>query len=280
MQDRRVVAKIPEISLNEMAGLSVLVSIAILYFAELSYHQVMKTSLFAVVYLWLVVSAGAEIKPAKDRKSLLDSDPDVVYLSQTVKKTIELTVIKEAPVFSDKGGKSRIGTLKTGQTLPLEAMSDKAYKVRGQGTRNDIAGWVAPWAFSSKDPDFVENLKKLYTRQIDVQALIAAKKVAIGMTLDEVSLVKGKPTKTTVRRTNAGQSGSWEYVDFETVNHYTTRIDPRTGQAFRQFAYATQEERGKVVIEFTNDVVSAIEESEDHKGGNVRVIGPPVVFGW
>lgn len=240
----------------------------------------MKTALSAVISLCLVIPASAEVKTVKGHKSLLESDPDVVYLAQTIIKPIELTVIKEAPVFSDKGGTSRIGTLKTGQTLPLEAMTEKAYKVRGQGTRNDISGWVPPWAFSSKDPDFVSNLKKLYTRQIDVQALIAAKKVAIGMTLEEVNLSKGKPTKTTVRRTNAGQSGTWEYIDFETVNHYTTRLDPRTGQAFRQFAYATQEEKGKVVVEFTNDVVSALEESEDHKGGNVRIVGPPVIIGW
>jgi len=240
----------------------------------------MKTALFAILALSLVIPAGADVKPAKGRKSLLESDPDVVYLAQTIKKPIELTVIKETAVYSDKGGVSRIGTLKAGQTLPLEAMTDKAYKVRGQGTRNDLAGWVQPSAFSSKDPDFVANLKKLYTRQIEVQALIAAKKVAIGMNPDEVALSRGKPTKTTVRRTNAGQSGTWEYIDYETVNHYTTRIDPRTGQAYRQLAYSTQEEKSKVVIEFTNDVVSAIEESEDHKGGNVRVIVPPVVFGW
>ena len=240
----------------------------------------MKTALFAILALCLVIPAGAEVKPAKARKSLLESDPDVVYLAQTIKKPIELTVIKEAPVFSDKGGVSRIGTLKAGQTLPLEEMTDKVYKVRGQGTRDAVAGWVQPSAFSSKDPDFVANLKKLYIRQIDVQALIAAKKVAIGMTLDEVALSRGKPTKTTLRRTNTGQSGTWEYIDYETLNHYTTRIDPRTGQAYRQLAYSTQEEKSKVVIEFTNDVVSAIEESEDHKGGNVRIVVPPVVFGW
>jgi hypothetical protein len=234
----------------------------------------------AIVCLCLMLPAAAEIKPAKARKSLLESDPDVVYLAQTLKKPIELTVIKEAPVFSDKNGKTRIGTLKVDQKVPLEALTEKAYKVRGKGTRDDIAGWVPPWAFSSKDPDFVANLKKLYQRQITLQALIAAKDIAIGMTLDEVGLSKGKPTKTTLRRTSAGQSGTWEYVDYETVNHYTTRVDPRTGQVYRQFAYATQEEKGKTVIEFTDDVVSAIEESKDRKGGNVRIIVPPVAFGW
>lgn len=113
-----------------------------------------------------------------------------------------------------------------------------------------------------------------------MQALIAAKKVAIGMTLEEVGLAKGKPTKTTVRRTANGQSGTWEYIDYETVKHYITRVDPRSGQLYQQFSYATQEEKGKTVIEFTNDVVSAIEETEDRKGGKVRVIVPPVIFGW
>ncbi|MEI6675464.1 MAG: hypothetical protein WCO57_09830 [Verrucomicrobiota bacterium] len=240
----------------------------------------MKAACHLLLALCLVLPAAAESKPVKGRKSLLESDPDVVYLAQTVKKPIELTVIKEAPVFSDKNGKVRIGSLKVDQVVPLEAMTEKAYKVRGQGTREDVAGWVPPWAFSSKDPDFVASLKKLYTRQIAVQKLIAAKGVAIGMTLDEVTLAKGKPTKTTLRRTKAGQNGTWEYVDYETVNHYTTRLDPRTGLAYRQFAYATQEEKGKMVLEFTSDVVSAIEESKDQKGGNVRIIVPPVVFGW
>ncbi|MEI6654114.1 MAG: hypothetical protein WCP45_05045 [Verrucomicrobiota bacterium] len=240
----------------------------------------MKAACQLFLALCLVIPAAAEIKPVKGRKSLLESDPDVVYLAQTVKKPIELTVIKEAPVFSDKNGKVRIGSLKVAQVVPLEAMTEKAYKVRGQGTREAVAGWVPPWAFSSKDPDFVANLKKLYTRQIAVQGLIAVKGVAIGMTPDEVTLSKGKPTKTTLRRTKAGQNGTWEYVDYETVNHYTTRVDPRTGLAYRQFAYATQEEKGKMVIEFTSDVVSAIEESKDQKGGNVRIIVPPVVFGW
>lgn len=240
----------------------------------------MNAACHTLLALCLVLPLAADIKPVKPRKSLLESDPDVVYLAQTLKKPIELTVIKEAPVFSDKNGKTRIGSLKADQKVPLEAITEKAYKVRGQGLRDDVAGWVPPWAFSSKDPDFVANLKKLYTRQIAVQALIAAKDVAIGMTLDEVTLSKGKPTKTTLRRTKTGQSGTWEYVDYETINHYTTRVDPRTGQVYRQFAYATQEEKGKTVIEFTNDVVSAIEESKDQKGGNVRIVVPPLVFGW
>jgi hypothetical protein len=65
---------------------------------------------------------------------------------------------------------------------------------------------VAPWAFSSKDPQFVFHLKELYERQIQVQETDRQdKQIAVGMTLDEVSLSRGKPTKTSLRKTEKGQ---------------------------------------------------------------------------
>ena len=239
----------------------------------------MKPEILALIAALLVTPLAAETKRA-ERKSLLDSDPEVVYLEQTLKKPIELKVIKEAPVFSDKEGQHRLGTLKADQTVRLEAITEKIYRVRGQGTRDGISGWVAPWAFSSPDPEFVANFKLLYQRQIQVQALIAAKNVAVGMTMDEVTLVKGKPTKTSVRKTGTGESGRWEFIDYEQIKHYTTTVDPQTGAAYRQLAYVTQEEKSKTAVEFENDVVTAIEESEDHQGGNVRVIVPPLLFRW
>ena len=239
----------------------------------------MKPEMFALVAALLVTPLAAEPKHT-ERKSLLDSDPDVVYLEQTLKKPIDLKVLKEAPVFSDKEGQHRLGTLKAEQIVRLEAITDKIYRVRGQGTRDGISGWVAPWAFSSPDPDFVANFKLLYERQIQVQKLIAAKEAAVGMTLDEIALAKGKPTKTSVRKTGTGQSGRWEFIDYEEIKHYTTTIDPQTGAAYRRLAFVTQEEKSKTAVEFENDIVTAVEESEDHKGGNVHIIVPPLLFRW
>jgi hypothetical protein len=238
----------------------------------------MKPGMILLIAASLAAPLIAE--PRGERKSLLDSDPDCVYLDRTLKKPIELKVIKEAPVFSDKEGSHRLGTLKADQTVHLEAITDKIYRVRGQGTRDGIAGWVAPWAFSSKDPDFVAHFKQLYERQIQVQALIEAKKVAVGMTPDEVSQSLGKPTKTSLRKTDKGQSGRWEFIEYDQVKNYVTRIDPTTGAAYRQLASVTQVEKSRVAVEFENDVVTAVEESEDHQGGNVRIIVPPVIFGW
>jgi hypothetical protein len=240
----------------------------------------MKRMMLLLVPGLLVVPLGAEVKNAR-KGGLLEQDPDVVYLDHHFDKAVELVVIKEAPVYSDKDGRHRLGALKTDQKVKLEAMTERAYRVRGQGTRDGIVGWVAPWAFASKDPDFVENLKKLYERQQAVKKLVAANEVAIGMTMDEVGESLGAPTKTTLRRTEKGQSGSWEFIDYEETKHYTTVRDPYTGQIYRKLSHITQEEKGKIAVEFENDVVTAIEQSEDRRrGGNVRIIVPPVVFGW
>jgi hypothetical protein len=239
----------------------------------------MKTALVSALLLSLLLPASAQLRRA-ERKSLLDREPDVIHLAEHVEKPIELTVVKEAAVFSDKNGKNRLGSLVADQVVVLEAMTDKAYKVRGQGARHGISGWVGPHAFSSKDPDFVANLKKLHARQIEVQALIEDKQVAIGMTPEEVEKARGAPTKRQVRQTDKGQTGRWEYIDYEQVSHYTTVRDPISGQIYRQLSHVTQEEKGKTVVEFENGVATSLEESEQRPGAKVRIIVPPVIFAW
>jgi hypothetical protein len=239
----------------------------------------MKSALVSALLLSLLLPVSAQTKRV-ERKSLIDREPDVVHLADHVKTPIELEVAKDAPVFSDKNGKNKLGILKSGQIVILEAMTEKAYKVRGQGEKHGISGWVGPQAFSSKDPNFVENLKKLHVRQIEVQALIDEKQVAIGMTPDEVSKARGNPTKTSVKQTEKGQTGRWEYIDVEQVQHYTYRRDPVSGQTYRQFSHVTEEEKSKTVVEFENGLVSSLEESEQRRGAPVKIIVPPVVFVW
>jgi hypothetical protein len=217
----------------------------------------------------------------KDRASLLDSDPDVVYLEQFMEKPVTLNVVKQAPVFSDRNGKNRLGYLKADQTVQVEAITDKVYRVRGQGLSDGIAGWVAPWAFTSKDPDFVKHLKEVYDRQIQVMKLIADKQIAIGMTLGEVEQAIGKPTKTSVRKTEKGNSGTWEFIEYREIKHYNTRVDPVTGQTYRILSHVEQIERERTNVEYEDDVVSAIEESEDRRRRSaLKTVIPPLLWVW
>lgn len=216
----------------------------------------------------------------KDKESLFESEPGVVYLNTVFEKPIKLNVIEQYPVFSDKEASHRLGFLKADQVVELEGMTEKAYRVRGQGTKDGIAGWVSPKAFSHTDKDFVEKLKKVFERQLAVNEIIKNKGVAIGMTVNEVQRSRGKPTKTTMRIAPAGESGTWEYIDFDEIKHYITKVDPVSGQAFRQFSHATREETGKTTVEFKDGAVSALEEMEDKGAGNVTIIIPPVIIGW
>jgi hypothetical protein len=235
----------------------------------------------SILILSLVFALLISTEAKSERKSLLNSEPGVIYLEEILEVPIKLKVIKEAPVYSDKEGKIRLGFLKANQTVELEGMTEKAYRVRGQGrSNNGIVGWVGPHAFSHPQEDFIAKLKQLYERQILVKKVIDDKGIAIGMTLDEVDKSRGKPTKTSVRRTAKGEAGSWEYIDYEEVKHYVTRIDPVSGQSFRQLSHVTREETGKTVVEFEDGLVSALQEDVDNGPGNVRIIIPPLVFGW
>lgn len=239
----------------------------------------MKAGIAALLPFALVLFFTGEARG--QRKSLLNSEPGVIYLADILEVPIKLKVIKEAAVFSDKDGKNRLGFLKADQTVELEGMTEKAYRVRGQGrTNNGIVGWVGPHAFSHPQADFVAKLKQLYERQIAVDKIIEDKGIAIGMTLVEVDKSRGKPTKTSVRRTAKGEAGSWEYIDYEEIKHYVTRIDPVSGQSFRQFSHITREIKGKTVVEFEDGLVSAVQEDENSGPGSVRIILPPFIFGW
>lgn len=235
---------------------------------------VMRPAMAILFTCLLAIPLDAQVKRTP-RKSLLDSEPGVVYLEQASVKPLELKVIREAPVFSDKEGKHQLGTLAANQIARIEAITDKVYRVRGMGTRGGIAGWVAPWAFSPNDPEFAAKLKQFYDRQIQVQELIAANQIACGMTMEEISRVLGKPTKTSSRKTETGETALWEYVRYEEVKHYITRVDPTTGTPYRQLSHITQEEKSRINVDFENQIATAIEESKDHSKKSPRIILPP-----
>lgn len=236
-------------------------------------------ALSAALILSSAFSAQAEIRK-HERKSLINSEPDVVYTEDFTDKQIELLAVVESAVYATKKGVRRLGVLKLDSKAKLVGFTDRAYKIQGEATHSTISGWVSPKALASKDKDFVENLKKVYERQLEVRELIANHEVAIGMSMDEVSAALGKPTKSKIRRTATGQSGKWEFIEFEVVDHYQTVRDPATGAIYRQRTHSTKEELNKLAVEFENDVVTALEETENNDGGKIKIVVPPLVFGW
>jgi len=214
------------------------------------------------------------------RKSLLNNDPDVLYLEGYSAKPMEFLVAEPAVGYANKKGGQKLTTFKKGSKLTLLAMTDKAYKVLGKGKYGKVRAWVDPQKLASKDPKFVENLKKLYVRQMTVNSMIAKKEVAIGMTLDEVSQSLGDPTKKETKITKDGRVGKWEFINYVQHKHYNYVRNPVSGQVFKQLSHITTEEKGKITVEFENDIITSITSKESAGPAKVRIINPPIIFGF
>lgn len=240
-----------------------------------------KISICKQLFLPLVILIGlAACATAQDkRRSMLNSDPEVVYLEEIFDKKLELKVIKAAPLYANKDGGSKLGTLVAGQMAEVLAITDKAYRVRGQGKHGKMAGWVGTWAFELPDDNFEKNMKAFYERQMKVNELIGKGQVVLGMTMREVGLVLGEPNKTSIRQTTEGQIGRWEFIVVDEIRNYATHVDPYTGQTYRTLVSVTQEEKEKTVVEFKDGHVVALEESTNNRG-NLRIILPQVVCHW
>lgn len=234
----------------------------------------------ATVPCFLILALAASISHAAPKKSLLNNDPDVIYLNEHIDRTIHLLVVKPAAVYASKKGGRRLGTFPADTKVELLAITDKVYRVKGQASHAGVTGWVNPKLLASKDKNFIANLKKLYDRQMAVKELIANHDVAIGMTLDEVRKSLGEPTETEVKQTRKGESGKWDFVVSVEQKHYRTVVDPYTGRAFRQLSHVTTEEKSRTTVEFEDNTVTAVTRKKNNGPGKVRIIPAPIVFPW
>ncbi len=222
---------------------------------------------------------SAQFSNQRASSTTLNTDPDVLSL-ENYPSPIQLLVAKDTALYASKTGiKSRkLGSLSAGAPVQLIAMTEKAYRVSAKGKYGKLKGWVSPNSVASKDPNFVENLKKLYHRQLNVNKLIANKQVAIGMTITEVNQALGEPTKKQVTLTKDGSSGTYEFIETEKQKHYRHIQDRQTGQIFRQLSHVTTVEKSNVAVDFINDVVTAIVTKDNSSAPTIETIIPPLYF--
>ncbi len=239
------------------------------------------TSILYLVAISLVLPTPLSAAP-DGNKSGLDNDPEVIYMKEYTSVPITFLTIDETAVYASKKGKTsrKLGTFSAGTSVQLLAMDRHAYRISGKGKYGLLNGWVSPKSLASQDPKFVENLQQLYDRQMKVNALIANKQVAIGMSLSEVLQSLGEPTKKEERVTKDGKSGKYEFIQFDEEKHYRYVTDPRTGSVYKQLSHITTEEKSNVTVEFENNLVTAITSKEDNGPGKINIIVPPIVFGF
>ena len=137
----------------------------------------MKHQLLAVILVGSVTAFGAERERSGGKRSLIDSDPDVIYVADILPnvKAVELAVAQPAQVYTSKNGGRKLGVIKGGK-VKLIGFDDRAVKIQGQGQ----TGWIKPSLLAAEKGNIQELLKTVYSREIEVKRLIEQGEIALG----------------------------------------------------------------------------------------------------
>jgi hypothetical protein len=211
----------------------------------------------------------------------LNREPGAIYLADVIKQPIMLKVLRPTTVYLGLDAQRNVGTLIPDREVQLLAMSDRAFRVKGLAQHDQVSGWVRPSDLGGMTDEFKENLKKLYERQVLVEELISKNQVALGMTLDEVMRAMGEPTKKETKVDGEGRKDKYEYITYKNVAVSTGRTTVLPGGGFYNgFTYVKVED-GKVTIEFEDEMVTSIAESEGGAAaapGAVRIVPRPIIL--
>lgn len=228
--------------------------------------------------IWLF-GASVALAAGLDRSSL-SREPGAIYLQDFLppgQKAL-LRVVQPAPIYYQLDGKRLLGSLVVGAEAEIVAVAEHAYKVRTRAAHADVSGWVSPKALESHNgADFVRVLKELQERQVLVDDLIRQKRIALGMTAREVSLSLGQPDRVNSLVDSKGRVEVYEYVCYKRVPQIATAFDAY-GRPYQTTTWI-KVETGKTVVEFVNNSVSSIQNSEGSPNlSSPIIITPPPIL--
>lgn len=229
--------------------------------------------LSAVLGLALVeASAGPK------EKSSLSREPGAIYLEDILDKPVKLKVKADVspPIFSRLNAKLKLGRMVPGTEVTIDAISEKAYRVRGKATHGGVVGWMSPKYLETKDPEFFAKMTKAHERYLQVQELIEAKEVGLGMTVGEVEQSLGRPTASKTAVDKEGSHVALEYTTYEKVARTETRRDIY-GRLYNTTIYV-KVPVGNLVVHFKEGVVTRIEEEIGvPPEGGVKIVPAPII---
>ena len=209
-------------------------------------------------------------------ESQLMREPGAVYIEDLLDRPIKVKIAQATDAFSTLAADRYLGTVKSMQIGELLAVSDTAYRIRAKAQQGQIAGWISKKAVDGLTPQMEQDLVLAAERKQLVDELIRCRKIALGMTIHEVECSLGRPDQRSLTTTAEGQEAVLEYVETKRIPQQTTTRDSFTGELFVSTIYV-EVEIGRVKAEFTNGLVSKIEESEgtDLSHPKIRLVPRP-----
>jgi hypothetical protein len=228
----------------------------------------------------LLLLIGSFFCAASSHAGAVIREPGAIYLEDFLEKPVRLATLAQAPIFYHSDMARYLGTLRKGQLVELQAVSENAYRIRGQAQQGQVAGWVDPKFLAPLKKEFLAALKQNADRLAEVNALIARNEVAINMTPQEVTASLGKPAKTTSRLDAKGRAEVWEFVKFERVPQSVTAYD-NVGRLVTRTVYV-KVPVGKLAVSFENNLVSSLEQTEGTfaRDARVKIVAAPFMVAY
>ncbi len=207
-------------------------------------------------------------------------EPGAIYIEDFLAKPIKIGTTADTAIYYQSDLARYLGVIKKGQIVELQAVGEGAYRVRGNAQQGQVAGWVQSDSLTPLKPEFLANLRKNAARKTEVDALVQKNEVAIHMTSDEVTLSLGKPSKKTSRLDAGGREDVWEFVRYERVPQEVTGYD-RYGRLVSSITYI-KVPNGKLSVTFTDNLVSALEQTEGtfDRDARVKIVTAPYVIAY
>ncbi|MCW0220978.1 MAG: hypothetical protein OJI67_21805 [Prosthecobacter sp.] len=240
-----------------------------------------KTLFFLVVIGVAAITTEVSAQQSSLRKkSTLAVEPGTIDVEYLLPKAVTLKVLQESPIYTRSTMDTALGSMAPGTLVKLAGLSDTGYRVRGRARHGDVSGWMRMSDLLSPDPNLVANLKKLHQRQTEVEALIANKQIALGMTTEEVQASLGKPNRKSSKLSAAGKEEKLEYVVYDRIPQYNTGFDG-LGRPVQTVVYI-KVETGSMSVNLKNSVVESIEETKGNPlgSGGVKIVPGPIIFGF
>lgn len=237
-------------------------------------------SSFLVLVASTISLMALDSPTAKRPSSRLAVEPGTIHVEDILPKAIFMKVVQDSPIYFSSKLDRASGSMAPGTIVKLVGMSDTAFRVRGKARHGDTSGWLPAAAVAHPDPNLVTNLKKLHERQTQVEELISAHQIALGMTGEEVAASMGKPTRKSSKLSASGKEEKLEYVIYERVPQYNNSVDA-FGRVFQTVTYI-KVETGSLAVNLKDNVVDLIEETKGNPlgAGGVKIIPGPMVFGF
>lgn len=180
----------------------------------------MKRILPAALWIALVQALQAAEPPAGE----------VIWLEKIGERPLPLLVLQTTRLSPSPNPRQALWTLRAGQTVRLLAWHAQFYYVEAHLSTGLARGWAEAGALEQ----VAESTAKIWRRRAllaeEKQALIAARKVGVGFTADEVVAAIGRPERTQRAVTAHGPQEEWHYTIYGRVPHYEYYIaaDGRT----------------------------------------------------